>query len=260
MNNNKEEKLRILILNLRMKSKRKINRIRNLLYEEKADIAIFTEASIYTDEIETIRKQLRNYTVFCTNMIRKQGARRKGVMVILKQDLGRLVIDVEEAPDSDDQSGRLMMVSLILSSGRQLNIAGVYMPVKQAGLSNYENRYRYINVLNTLTRWKRKTYTEGCWEIIGGDFNGTLEDEDRASRNRGYADDSLRDFVRHNDLRDTLRISHKTGYYPTWYMDGNPNINARIDHLLISSNMEPLLKKNKIKRYDTVKDRSHSNL
>ncbi|KAK3090919.1 hypothetical protein FSP39_015721 [Pinctada imbricata] len=88
-----------------------------------------------------------------------------------------------------------------------------------------------------------ETHSEG-YNIIGGDWNDTLQKTDRKTkRSKIVINSNLRKLKNENKLVDPWLVMNKNNQQYTWRRKHNPNEASRIDFFLIHSDLQPKIKK-----------------
>ncbi|CAM2106108.1 unnamed protein product [Caretta caretta] len=147
--------------------------------------------------------------------------RQAGVVTLFSPDLWPEVLGVAEA-----MLGRLLHLRVHIE-GLVVNLVNVYAPT--SGPEQLQFYQRASTFLGTLDSYE-------CL-VLGGNFNTTLEERDRAGTEQSpAAADTLREIVEHHSLVDIWRDHHPddTSTFTFVRVEAHRSSHSRLDHIYLS--------------------------
>eukprot|EP00882_Tetradesmus_deserticola_P009228 GHRQ01009733.1.p1 GENE.GHRQ01009733.1~~GHRQ01009733.1.p1 ORF type:complete len:724 (-),score=88.22 GHRQ01009733.1:166-2166(-) len=168
--------------------------------EQKPHLVVLTDHK-YTKKHDTLKTLLSGYQVFLnplpTSRTGDPTEPRFGVVVAVTQPLCELGT-VQSVPLHDNTLGQYVTHVLIdLPTSTPLHILGVYSPPNGNAKPLRERIYKECTMVLTLAKENKHTV------ILAGDWNGTAQDNDRASGKTYARDLRLRQFLTNMQLQHT---------------------------------------------------------
>ena len=217
--------LSLNVQGLRNSSKRA--RLNEYILQQKANIVFLQETHFTTEIKNIIENDFNNYKVY--NSYGRNTSRGCSI----EHKLNAEIIDIFSDPD-----GRYILINIEIEKNI-FSILNIYAP----------NDLRLRNVFFKLIDQLLKDYSLGL-KLLAGDFNQTLSDIDRISKNKCYSynisTSSLHKLIKSHKLNDIWRDMNKNKSQFTWRRV-NSNEKSRIDFWLTDCNIRPAIFKTDIR-------------
>ena len=220
------ENIHLISLNaqgLRDRSKRL--RLKQWLTQQKTDVLFLQETHFTTEIISSIINEFSEWDV--CNSFGKSNSR--GCSIFIRKQLNFKIIN-----QTIDEHGRYIIMNIEIKNDKY-SLINIYSP------NDHNQRNTFFNdMILLLTK-----HSNGI-KIIGGDFNDTLNKEDRITKH-------LQDTSKHNTCKNLLKLIETYELTDIWKtFNKNKNMQytwrrknsiekSRIDFWLIDSNITPLI-------------------